>query len=218
MLLFQWIRDRLALRRHRLLLGFAVVSLLAVGSYLARAPLLTAAANVLTVDNAIAPSDYLVVMGGSPDDRPFAAAELYRRGLAPRVVVFEYRPGVAGVPSQTDLYESILTLEGVPAQAIDRAPGLVRSSWEEGQSLRRFLAGRRVTRVIIVTSAEHTRRTNWSFRKALEGLGVDVRTAAARHAAFDESNWWRHNEGVLRYLHEFLKFPFYLAQHALGRL
>jgi uncharacterized SAM-binding protein YcdF (DUF218 family) len=206
------------LRHRRWLQLLALASVVVTTSYIARERLLIAAANMLTIDDAVGPSDYLVVTGGSPDDRPFAAATLFRRGLAPKVVVFEYQPGVAGQLSQTELYERILTLEGVPANAIERAPGLVRSSWEEARSLQRFLAGKPVTRIIIVTSAEHTRRSGWAFRKALAGLPVDVRTAAARHTNFDESNWWHHDEGVLLYLHEFFKFPFYLLQHAAGRL
>lgn len=214
-----WIRRWLSATRNRRRLALLVVAgAIIVGTYAARESLLTAAARLLTLENAIGPSDYLVVMGGSLEDRPFTAADLFRRGLAPRVVVFEYQPGIAGLLSQTELIEEILVLEGVPRHAIERAAGLVRSSMDEAQSLRRFLAGKQVARVIIVTSPEHTRRTNWTFRKALAGLPIDVRIAASRHGSFDETNWWHRDEGVLLYLHEFLKFPFYVARHAVGRL
>lgn len=201
--------------------GLALVfALTLIVGFLARERLLIGAARILTVDDAEGPADYLVVLGGSPDTRPFAAAELYRRGMAPRVVIFEYRVGrlneLGRAPSQTELYRRVLQLEGVPTAAIVEAPGLVRSSWDEAQSLRRFLAEAPAARVIIVTSAEHTRRARWVFRRALAGLGVDVKTAAARHLAFDDTNWWRNDEGVLLIVHEYLKLPFYLVRYGIA--
>lgn len=205
-------------RRRRLFVLAVFVSILLASAYIARERLLAAAARALTVDDAVGPADYLVVLGGSPEDRPFAAAELFGRGVAPKVIVFEYRPGLGGAPSQTELYERVLTLGGVTPEAIERAPGLVRSSWDEAQSLRRFLEGRRASRVIIVTSAEHTRRARWAFQQAMAGLDTDIRVAASRHEDFDEGNWWHNDEGVLLYVHEFLKFPFYLLRYAIGRI
>jgi uncharacterized SAM-binding protein YcdF (DUF218 family) len=187
-----------------------------VALWAGRAPLLTLVGHLLIVDDAVAPADYLVVLGGSADDRPFTAADLYRRHFAPKVVIFEYPQNAGGAPSHTELYRSILELEGVPSDAIVQAPRLVRTSWDEAESLRSLLAGHRtagVMRVIVVTSAQHTRRAGWAFRQALAGLAIDVRTAAARHPDFDETNWWRHDEAVLLYVHEFLKIPFYLVRY-----
>ena len=203
------------IRRRLVMLLIAISSV--SGCYIAREPLLAAAAWTLTVDDAVGPADYLVVLGGSPEDRPFAAAELYRRGFAPKVVLFEYRPGLGGDPSQTELYARVLAFQGVPLEAVERIPGIVGSTWEEARSLRRFLEGRMVNRVVLVTSAEHTRRSRWAFRRALADLPVDIHTAAARHEDFDENNWWHDDDGVLLYAHEFLKFPYYIARYAIGR-
>lgn len=183
-----------------------------------RHQLLLAAGSALTVDDRVTHADYLVVMGGSPEDRPFKAAALFRESVAPRVVLFEYpadaRQRLGGSPSQTDVYRSVLELEGVPRSAIDVLPGVVRTSWDEAQSLRRFLATHAARRIVIVTSAEHTRRTRWAFEKALAATGVEVAVAAARREDFDETNWWQSDEGVLVYLHEYLKLPFYVLRYS----
>lgn len=181
--------------------------------YLAREPLLVAAARALTIDDAQAPADYLVVLGGGAETRPFTAAALYRNGFAPKVLIFELKTDrvtdLGLTPSPEEVYRKVLELERVPAEAIERLPGVVDSSLDEARSLRRFLETRPARRVIIVTSAEHTRRARWVFRKVLAGMAVEVRMAAARHPSFDETNWWKHDAGALAYLHEYLKLPFY---------
>jgi uncharacterized SAM-binding protein YcdF (DUF218 family) len=200
------------------LLATVIVSL--VTAVLARAELLTGAARLLTVDNATPGADYLVVLGGSVEDRPFKAAALYRDRYAPKVLLFEYprdaRQDRGGMLSQTDLYRRILELEGVPAAAVETTPGVVRTSLDEAQALKRFVQSHQVARVIVVTSAEHTRRARWAHQRVLESTGVIVQTAAARREDFDETNWWLRDDGVLAYLHEYLKLPFYLVRYGTG--
>lgn len=209
-------------KSHRLRPLATLVSLFVLGLallYLTREPLLIAAARALTIDDAEPPADYLVVLGGGAETRPSAAAALYRRGFAPKVLIFEHKPGriidLGLVPAHSELYRKILELEGVPLQAIVKLPGWVESSWDEALSLRRFLVSHSAQRIIVVTSAEHTRRARWVFRKVLANLPVDVRIAAARHLSFDETNWWKHDQGALIYAHEFLKLPFYWLRYLL---
>lgn len=198
----------------------ASICIVVLLAYMARQPLLIGAAHALTIDDAAAPADYLVVPGGSAEDRPFAAAELYELRIAPKVLLFEYpgdsRQRVGGDLSQTELYRRVLELQGVPRIAVETVPGVVRSSWDEARMLRRFLAGRPISRVVVVTSAEHTRRARWTFRQTLGDLGIDVRTSPARRLTFDETNWWRHDEGVLVYLHEYLKLPYYVVRYGFA--
>lgn len=209
--------------RRRLVLWGTLVAALLLGPallYLAREPLLVAAARALTIDDAEAPADYLVVLGGGAETRPFTAAALYRNGVAPKVLIFEHKTdrmtdlGLA--PTHDELYRKILELERVPAEAIERLPGVVDSSWDEARSLRRFLVSHPARRVILVTSAEHTRRARWVFRKVLAGMPVEVRMAPARHLSFDETNWWKHDAGALAYLHEYLKLGFYWIRYLLS--
>lgn len=204
--------------RLPIVLAAGLVSALALG-YAAREPLLVGAARILTVDDAEAPADYLVVLGGGAETRPFEAAALYRRGLAPKVLVFEHKTdritdlGLA--PTHDELYRKVLELEGVRSGAIQRVPGVVDSSWDEARALREYLASYPAKRLILVTSAEHTRRARWVFRKVLAQVPVDVQMAAARHLRFDETNWWKTDEGALAYLHEYLKLPVYWVMSVL---
>lgn len=203
-------------------LAVAIVGLSTAALHSQRTRLLTGAAYLLTVDTVEAPADYIVPLGGGAETRPFEAAALYRREIAPKVLIFEFathdtiRMGLA--PSGTDLYRQILELEGVPRSAIQAVPGVVGDTWEEAWALRRALDAKELTKtelttVVVVTSPEHTLRARWAFQKVFAGTSVDVRMAPAKHLRFDETNWWRHDEGVLTYLHEYLKLPYYWARY-----
>lgn len=185
--------------------------------YMARAPLLTGMARLLTVDTVAAPADYIVPLGGGAETRPFEAAALYRRQIAPQVLIFQYNASdlvrMGRALSGTELYRRILEIEGVPDSAIHVVPGRVGDTWSEAQAVRSVLPRGRPVRIVVVTSPEHTRRALWVFRKVFASTPVDIRVAPARNLRFDETNWWHDDEGVLTYLHEYLKLPYYLVRY-----
>ncbi len=206
---------RLPRRRRRLRwLGAICVALLLLGlaAYAFHRPLLRGFARALTVDDAVAPADFLYVLGGDVNTRPFHAADLFRRGFAPRVVVprTEDRPASERgfYPNDADVVVRILQHQGVPGSAIAmlRISGGVTSTQDEGRVLREYLQTHPAQRVIVVTSAYHTRRARWTLRRELEGLPVDLRMAAAPDDRFDASNWWTREAGFLAYVSEMLKF------------
>src|SRR5262245_29359835 len=68
----------------------AIILLLAAvagGVWLQRAPLLRGAANLWIVSDPLTQSDVVAVLGGDFEVRPFVAAELYKKGLVPKVLV-----------------------------------------------------------------------------------------------------------------------------------
>ncbi len=64
----------------------------------------------------------------------------------------------------------------------------------------------------MVTSAFHTARTRWTFRRVLRGTGVEVRVAASE-GGLDETNWYRSEVGIKLYLLEALKTVYYRLRY-----
>ncbi len=75
------------LRRHPLLFALLVVLALLAAAALAHRPLLRAAGHALVVSDTPGRSDAIVVVAGGTPTRESRAAELYRAGVAPVVVV-----------------------------------------------------------------------------------------------------------------------------------
>lgn len=195
-------------KRHRGLriIGVLALALLLTGmaAYALRRPLLIAFANALTVDDDLVKADLIYLLGGDAHIRPVHAARLYRGGFAPRIII----TGNAQQPDSTNPVIQLLAIEGVPHTAVMtlQLPPGATSTQDEGRALRQYLQGNSIQRVIVVTSAYHTRRARWTLRRELHGVSVDLRMSAAPDPRFDASNWWQSEEGFVAYLTEALKF------------
>ena len=71
----------------RLVAAILLLTVLAAGVWLGRAPLLRGAADLWIVSDPVTHADAVAVLGGGLDVRPFAAAELYKKGLVTKVLV-----------------------------------------------------------------------------------------------------------------------------------
>lgn len=117
---------------------------------------------VLTVDSGATTSDAMVVLGGGVPSRPDRAAELFKAGEAPRILV-------SGT-NDCDWSEQVLETNGVPAAAIERECAS-RSTFENAKFSIPLLRRMGAHRVIIVTSWFHSRRALATF----EHLAPDIK-------------------------------------------
>lgn len=189
-----------------------MVVLLLGGAYVARSSILTALGEFLTVEEAPTQADAIFVLAGEANVRPARAAELYHAGLAPRVLIPEPEKfpshELAATPNVTDVATEVMRRLGVPDSVITvlEMPGGSTSTIDDARLLRAYAERHGVGRVLVVTSAFHTRRTRWVLRRVLDGLDVTVLMVAAADPRFNERNWWRHEAGLLAYVEEYLKW------------
>jgi len=121
----------------------------------------------LTVDSGETTADELVVLGGG-DGRAERAAELYRQGAAPGILVTGYG----------DCAYNILVLEQhhVPASVITPEPTAL-STFQNAQRSIPLLRRMHAHRVILVTSWFHSRRALACFRHLAPDLQFFSRPA-----------------------------------------
>lgn len=157
--------------------------------FVVRHPLLRFAGQFWVIDEPSAPSDALIVLGDDNyrADRAFHAAELYREGVAPTVVVSGrmLRQNV----SLADVMEHDLQSFGVPAAAIVKMSNRAENTREEAGEAARLIHARGWKRVMVVTSNYHARRTRFIYGKVLPPRIV-FRVSGARDSEFDPSRWW----------------------------
>lgn len=188
---------------------FAAIVLAVVAAVgLGYRPLLEGYARLFRVDDP-APSDALVVLLGGPQCRPSRAAELYRAGLAPRVLICIDPGALPGLPGETGYSVGRMVELGVPRSAIFEVRRKVTSTKEEAEAIRAEAVAAGMKRITVVTTSFHTARTRWIFRKLFDGTGIEVRTAAATDPSFDETNWYRRDESLLVYVAETIKTVMY---------
>jgi uncharacterized SAM-binding protein YcdF (DUF218 family) len=200
---------------RRLLWLAAFCFLLSAFCFVFRAPLLTGLAKVWIVNDPPAKADAIVVLGGGIDTRPAVAAELYARGLAPKVLVSNVQRVLPGTTlSEAEATRRILLTNQVPESAILLLGTNNTTTHDESVAARDWVrqAGG-VKTVVVVTDLFHTRRVRWAFRKELRGTGTTVRLEAVPRANYQANNWWRHEQGVIDFETEVCKFAYYWVKY-----
>ena len=200
--------------RRRVLLALVVAALLL---YVGRNRILSAAGRFLDVSEPPVATDYVMVLGGNKETRPFAAAALIKVGLARKAIVAtiaghgDVLDGIA--PCEQELIRAVLVRQGVSPDAVMILPNSCRSTFDEARALAEFLESEPDSSVTVITSCQHTRRTRWIFRKALGERSAHVHFVGVPMDGFDATNWWHFESGFCTYVDEYLKLAFYLVRY-----
>ena len=172
------------------------------------------AADFLDISTVPGVSDYVLVLNGRPNTRPFVAAEIVRSGSASQVLLTTASPTPATVdglqPPEHEIISRVLQVEGVDAEDICLLPEAITSTYDEAQSLARFLDANPDRSVTVVSDGFHLRRARWVFRRVLEKEDAKrLSFASAEVEGIHRGNWWKIQKGVSIYLSEYLKLPYY---------
>jgi uncharacterized SAM-binding protein YcdF (DUF218 family) len=204
--------------RRRLWLGLAL-------AVLAWPPLAWLAAAALAVpDGAPARADAIVVLSGSGTylERAGLAAQLYREGRAPRVLLTnDGEPAGWSAERDRTVYfveraADELRRAGVPGSAVETLPEPVGTTYGEAQRVRAYAEHAGLRTLIVVTSAYHSRRALWTWRRVLEGSGVTfgLRTVPPGAQTPPRALWWLSRRGWQDVAGEYLKLAYYRVRHA----
>lgn len=169
--------------------------------YFARHPIMRFTAESWVIDEPAGHADVILVLGDDNfyADRSTHAAELFRQGVAPVVVVSgrRLRPN-AGI---VELMEHDLVERGVPKDKIVPFTHDADDTLEEAEALAKFVNDRHWKSVVIVTSNYHTRRVRYIYGKIfLPGSAVSV--ASARDGEFDPERWWEKRKSIKLFTRE----------------
>lgn len=185
---------------------FALACLASIGA------LIWFAAELLNMPDAPVHSDAIVVLSGDAL-RVVHAADLYRQGLAPRILLTvearsraQKKLDEIGVPfPRTEkVYHDALVKLGVPDTAISIMGGEVSSTAAEADALRTALpAG---IRLLVVTSPYHLRRTRMIFTDRFPADQVHI--VPTPYDPFP-ARWWTDQDAARNVLLELAKIAFY---------
>lgn len=202
---------------------FLATRALRIGFLAASAALLVflpLAGRFLHVQDPLERANLIFVLAGARIERWLEAVDLYKEGWAPRIVL---SPGpmdavegtlrARGVhyPREGELARQAVIASGVPSDAVSVLAPAVDNTAHEAAVLREALSGSGVTRIIVVTSPYHTRRTRLAFRRAFRGTGVTVSVRSTRYSESVPARWWARRADIRYVTSELQKFAVYLA-------
>jgi uncharacterized SAM-binding protein YcdF (DUF218 family) len=190
-----------------------VLALVAAGGWLVREPVLAGAANLWAVSDHVTRGDAIVVLGGGLETRPFEAAELWRKGLADRVLISQgpedRAASIGAVPSHSELNRAILLKLGVPAGAIDTFGTASKNTRDEAIALREWAERNDASVFIIPTEIFSARRVRWIFCHAFFGTAVRIQVPSVEPREYTRRDWWKTEKGMIAFQNEVLKYIYY---------
>lgn len=191
---------------------------------LALLPLLAwAAAQLLIVQTSVSKADAIVVMSGSATfrERALHAAALYNAGRAPRIVLTnDYLKGSWSPEEQRNPYyyersRAELLRAGVPSEKIAVIMVPITGTYDEAVLLKKYSEANQLSSLLVVTSAYHSRRAFWTFRRVFRGTGKTIGIDPAETGLETPSarTWWLHRLGWQMVPNEYGKMFFYWLRY-----
>jgi uncharacterized SAM-binding protein YcdF (DUF218 family) len=185
----------------------------AVGGWLVREPVLVGAADLWIVSDSITRADAIVVLGGGLEIRPIVAAELWRRGLAGKILISqvseERTASTGGIPSDSELNREALLKLGVPAGAIEKFGTASTNTRDEAVALREWAERNAASVFIIPSEIFPARRVRWIFRREFFGTAVSIEVPSFERPGYTRWDWWKTEQGLLAFQNEVLKYIYY---------
>jgi len=187
-------------------------------------PILTQMGKYLVVQHAAAKSDLIVCLAGGSVERGIASADLFARGLAPRIFIGREpipdgletlkQKGVA-YPESVDLVRMIFRGLGVPESAVITSDRPLESTFEEAEKVATLVKERGYRSLILVTSPTHSRRAWLTFRKAISDRDFRVTVIPTPYSKFGAEDWWKTRKYVREVIMEYQKLIYYKASGLL---
>lgn len=157
-------------------------------------------------------SDVILIPGNTWPQPAVRAAALYRGGMAPLIIVSgKFSKGSSAFPgpaceatrygggyrTEADFLSAVLTMEGVPADAIWREKE-AEFTLENAQNIRCMLEKRNypVQRAIICCQAFHARRSRMYFEYVFRDKEIEFLVCPAVTQGINRENWMETQKGL----------------------
>jgi uncharacterized SAM-binding protein YcdF (DUF218 family) len=182
------------------------------------------AARALVVETEVAQPEAIVVLSGAADyaERARAAAKLFASGRAPKIILTNdgERGGWASAEQRNPFFSELAAAElvraGVPAERIEFVAQPVANTYDEARAVRDYAAARNMRSLLVVTSAYHSRRAEWTWQLVFSGSGVGlgIATAPAEGASPAPATWWLQARGWRAVAAEYPKLIYYRLRYS----
>jgi hypothetical protein len=168
-----------------------------------RTSLLRAMGRFLVATDELRPADVIVLDVDSDGAGVLAATDLVHEHVADRVAVFGDPPVALdrefqrrGIPYHDAAAISVKQLHALGIDLVEVIPRTVTDANDESRILPAWCSEHRYGNVLLVSTAERSRRTARIVRRAMSGHDLIISVHASRYSDFDPDNWWKSRTSV----------------------
>lgn len=157
-------------------------------------------ARLLVIDDRLKPADVIIVLSGD-SEREAYAAELYRQGLAPKIIISS-----CGSAAR-QLAKRAISL-GVSEQDIILDENS-NSTYENAVNSKKIVLARKFKSAIVVTSPYHMRRSSLIFGRVFRKTGVRLLYSSTKDSGFNVDGQCKSEVDRQLVRREYLKLVYY---------
>jgi len=187
-----------------------------------RIPILRSAGWALVASDAIESADIIVISIGADGAGVLEAADLVHGGIATRVAVFADPPDSIdrefirrGLAYEDTAARSTRQLQALGVAAIEHIPRVVAGTEAEGDVLPGWCDQHRFQSIVVVSTADHSRRLRRILHRSLKNHQTKVMVRPARYSSFDPDRWWETRGGIRSEIIELQKLLLDFIRHPL---
>lgn len=177
----------------------------------------------LIVQAAPSSADAVILLSGSAaqTERVEHTLEVVHQGRARLVIITD--DGTRGAwsrslqknPHPVEVARAALLAGGLPNERIIQLPGTVHSTNDEAVAAALYVRQHQLRTILIVTSAYHSRRALWVFRRVLRNdeVAVGIDPAGPSAESPEPDLWWLSVRGWRNVGLEYPKLAYYFVMH-----
>jgi len=200
-------------RTYRKWIFLTVSVLLVFAIYGVRRPIMRGMGNLLIEEQEFEPCDALFVLSGNPDSRAKEAANLFKKGAAPKIIctgesVPELLEAMQLSVRECELSKIKLIEYGMAETAIELLP-IGTSTREEADAIQAYCMSHNIKKAMVISDRFHTRRICYAFQDQFEKAGISLIVRGAPSLSYSESMWWAKENGLIMVNNEYIKLFYY---------
>jgi hypothetical protein len=201
-----------------------LLSAASLGIYIGRRPILRAAGWALVVNEQVLSADFIIVAIDADGGGALEVDDLVHSGVATRVAVFTEPADTMvaqefirrGIPYEDAGARAVRQLQALGIDNIERIPTSVAGTEDEGPVLAEWCDQHRFRSVVVVSSADHSRRLRRVLHRSMKGHQTRVTVRSARYLVFDPDRWWEAHGGIRTEIEELEKLLLDILRHPIS--
>ncbi len=157
------------------------------------------------------------VLGGNSFERGLAAVQVFEKFPEQKFATTGGNYPYQILCLDTTMFEAELTKhmmvrKGISTEQIDTLTS-AHSTMEESDEIMQYCKERQLQHITILSSAFHLRRVRWVFEDKFEDAGIKVNFHGATAIEYDQTNWWKNEEGMIMVNNELIKLLYYFIKY-----
>ena len=187
-----------------------------------RTPILQSAGWALVAEDSIQRADAVVLTLDVDAAGVLEAADLVHAGIAEAVGIFAETVKPAdleftrrGLGDEDKAARSARQLKSLGVTRVEQIPIRVGGTEDEPQVLFDWCNRHQYRSVVIVTTADHSRRLRRIFHRSVRSQDLQIFVRSARYSSFDPNRWWQTRESIRTGIVEFQKLLLDVVRHPI---